>query len=136
MQQWACTDALLELNKDKIREISQAVPGFKMATYWHYQVFMHRCGFHGVLDDDDKRELLRMLEGPQYDENAFVAVETSLSRLIHSLILDLETNNPSIYFQRVDEWNQIADQMKRARDSSHGSRLPNEYIAYSKTMGK
>ena len=96
---------------------------------------LHRCGFEGNLRKDDSEALHRMLGGPMYDEEAFMAMEAPLLECLISLREELKSVKPVLYTKYVKKWGDITWQMERPRDSGHrkltkdeGRR--NEYIIF------
>lgn len=135
MKVWKYTKDKHELNQDKMNSLQEKFPEFKAEDHWNYEVFLHRCGFEGRLENSDARSLLEMLSGPKYSEEAFVAMETPLVDLLVSLRSELEATKPELYWKYDKKWWSITDQMFRARDSSHrelkmGLGRKNEYIAF------
>ena len=141
MKVWKYTKEKHEMNLDKMNYMQRHFPEFKAEDHWNYEVVLHRCGFEGRLEKPDARALLEMLRGPMYSEEAFVAMETPLIDLLVSLRSELEAKNPDLYWKYDKKWWNIADQMDRARDSSHrelkeGLGRKNEYIAFHQQQQK
>ena len=122
-------------NAGKMKTMRRYFPGFPPHIHWQYLVLLHRCSFKGKLEKEDTKTLLEMLQGPLYDETAFVATETPLLNALMSLRQELQVKNPKRYYEHDTVWWQIAVQMHRHRDSSHIAPNPdagrsNEYLAF------
>ena len=106
---------------------------------WQYLVFLYRCNFNGRLDREDTKTILDMLQGPMYDEAAFIAMETPLLNKLIALRTELEEKHPTRYWRLNDHWSAIARQMQRARDSGHrdvktDEGRANEYLVFARNM--
>jgi hypothetical protein len=123
-------------NNEKMKYLQERFPDTPPRILWQYLVFLHRCNFKGRLDREDTKTLLDMLQGPMYDEAAFVAMETPLLNKLIALRSELEEKRPARYWQHNDRWGAVARQMQRARDSSHraldGGGRANEYFVFAR----
>ena len=113
-------------NNEKMKYLQERFPDTEPKFLWQYLVFMHRCNFKGRLDKEDTKTILTMLQGPMYNEAAFVAMETPLIDKLVSLRSELEAKHPKKYWRLDDHWGAIARQMQRTRDSSHRAVKPDE----------
>jgi hypothetical protein len=126
-------------NADKMKNMQRYFPAHPPRIHWHYLVLIHRCAFKGRLDTDDTETLLQMLQGPMYDEAAFVAMETPLLTMLVSLRSELQATNRDRYYQYDGVWQKLIDAMQRTKDSSHralgadGGRA-NEYLVFFRSQ--
>ncbi len=126
-------------NASKMSNMRRHFPETRPQIHWQYLVLLHRCNFEGRLDKEDTQTLLDMLQGPMYDEAAFVEMETPLLNTLVTLRSELQITNPKRYYQHDKAWWQIADQMQRVRDSSHRALNPdegraNEYLVFFRSQ--
>ncbi len=126
-------------NNEKMRQMRECFPGFEPRFHWQYLVFLHRCNFNGRLEKEDTKTILKMLQGPMYNEDAFVAMETPLLNKLIALRSELEEKHPEQYWKHNDNWGAIARQMQRARDSSHRAvkqdeGRANEYFVFARAQ--
>ena len=126
-------------NTEKMRSLQKHFAGTEPRVHWQYLVFLHRCNFNGRLEKEDTDTILKMLQGPMYNEAAFVAMETPLINLLISLRSELEGKHPAQYWQHNHHWGAVARQMQLDRDSSHRAVNPdegraNEYFVFARSL--
>jgi hypothetical protein len=125
-------------NADKMRDLRALFPAAEPLILWQFLVFLHRCNFQGTLNIEDTQAILNMLQGPMYTEAAFVAMETPLLNTLIALRAELKEKDPAQYLKQERHWMMVADQMERARDSSHrvfnqDEGRANEYIVAARS---
>ena len=126
-------------NTEKMSVLKDHFADIEPSIHWQYLVFLHRCNFKGKLKKEDTYTILKMMQGPMYNEAAFVAIEMPLLDKLISLRSELEEISPVLYWQHNDHWAAIARQMQRARDSSHRAVKPdegraNEYFVFARSQ--
>jgi hypothetical protein len=129
------------VNKEKMKQMQRHFPGRSVNILWHYLVFIHRCNFKGRLDESDSEIILEMLGGPMYDAAAFKAMESPLLETMISLRTELKQKDLKCFHDLDKVQRSIADQMERARDSSHrvttvDEGRANEYIVFFREQKK
>jgi hypothetical protein len=112
-------------NAGKIRSLQKNFANTDPKVLWQYLVFLHKCNFNGRLTVDDTNTVLKMLQGPMYNEAAFIAMETPLLNSLIALRSELEDKFHKKYWEHRRRWGEIVRQMQRARESSHRELDPN-----------